>query len=294
MTAPRQVLPGTTYLVTRRCSQRQLLLRPSKLASQVFLYLLAVAAERYGIEVHAFCVMSNHYHLVVTDPHARLPLFHLFLDGLAGRSLNVLLGRREDFWGPDSYSAVQLASPQAIVDKAAYTLANPVAAGLVRSARRWPGPWSSPDEVGSSGRQIPRPSHFFDPKGSMPKSVTLTLTTPPGFPSAEVFREQLAAALAEREAEAVKKVGAFLGVARVLAQKTTARARSVEPLGQLNPRVAARDKWKRIEALGRLVSFLADYHTALREWRAGRRDAVFPAGTYLMRIACGVACAGAG
>jgi putative transposase len=294
MTAPRQVLPGTTYLVTRRCTQRQFLLRPSKLASQVFLYLLAVAAERYGIEVHAYCVMSNHYHLVVTDPHARLPLFHLFLDGLAGRALNALLGRREDFWGPDSYSAVELPNPQAVVDKAAYTLANPVAAGLVRSARRWPGLWSSPDEVGSSGRQVERPTHFFDQKGTMPESATLTLTTPPGFPTAAAFRKLLSAALADQEAAAVKKVGTFLGAAKVLAQKTTARARQPEPLGQLNPRVAARDKWKRIEALGRLVTFLADYRTALRDWRAGRRSAVFPPGTYLMRVACGVACAPAG
>ena len=294
MTAPRQVLPGTTYLVTRRCTQRQFLLRPCKLASQVFLYLLAVAAERYGIKVHAYCVMSNHYHLVVTDPDARLPEFQQYLGGLLARAINALLGHREGFWGPDSFSAVQLASPEAIIDKTAYTLANPVAAGLVRSARRWPGLWSAPDEVGAGERPVPRPNHFFDPKGSMPKSAPLRLTTPPGFPTAEAFKEQLGAALAQKEAEALRKVGTFLGVARVLAQKTTARARHAEPLGQLNPRVAARDKWKRIEALGRLVSFLSDYRQALRDWRDGNRSAVFPAGTYLMRVACGVACAGAG
>ena len=38
MTAPRQVLPGTTYLVTRRCAQRQFLLRPSKLVNEIFSY----------------------------------------------------------------------------------------------------------------------------------------------------------------------------------------------------------------------------------------------------------------
>ncbi len=294
MTAPRQVLPGTTYLVTRRCTQRQFLLRPSKAVRQVFLYLLAVAADRYGIKVHAFCVMSNHYHLVLTDPDARLPEFQQYLDGLLARAINAQLGHREGFWGPDSFSAVELASRQAVVDKTAYTLANPVAAGLVRSARRWPGLWSAPEEIGAGARPVPRPNHFFNPKGSMPESVPLKLTTPPGFPTAETFREQIWAALAEKEAEAVRKVGTFLGVARVLAQKTTARARRVEPLGQLNPRVATRDKWKRIEALGRLVSFLSAYRQALSEWREGKRDAVFPAGTYLMRVACGVACAGAG
>lgn len=57
MTAPRQVLPGTTYLVTRRCAQRQFFLRPSKTTNDSFLYLLAVAAQRFEIQVHAFCVL---------------------------------------------------------------------------------------------------------------------------------------------------------------------------------------------------------------------------------------------
>jgi REP element-mobilizing transposase RayT len=294
MTAPRQVLPGTTYLVSHRCSERRFFLRPSKLASDVFRYLLAVAAQRYGIRLHAFCVMSNHYHLVLTDPHARLPAFQQFLDSLAGRSINALLGREESFWGPDSYSAVELAGPEAILDKTAYALANPVAAGLVRRSRRWPGLWSSPDSIGAQGCIVRRPNHFFDADGSMPASVTLTLTTPSGFASPAHFREQLTSALSDAEAEAASKVGYFLGVARVLKQRWTSRATSPEPLGQLKPRVAGRNKWKRIERLARLASFLVDYRAALQDWRAGRRDAPFPAGTYLMRLACGVSCAPAG
>ncbi len=59
MTAPRQILAGTTWLVTRRCSERRFFLRPSRRTSTVFLFILAVAARRHGIEIHAFCVMSN-------------------------------------------------------------------------------------------------------------------------------------------------------------------------------------------------------------------------------------------
>jgi putative transposase len=62
MTAPRQILPGAIYLVTRRCAQRQFFLRPSKTTNEVFLYLLAVAARRFGVVVHAYCVLSNHFH----------------------------------------------------------------------------------------------------------------------------------------------------------------------------------------------------------------------------------------
>jgi len=295
MTAPRQILSGSTYLVTRRCTGRQFLLRPSKAASRIFLYLLAVAVERYGIQLHAYCVMSNHYHLVVTDPDARLPACLQFLDALVARAVNALLGRIDDhFWGRDTFSAVELAGPEAIVDKAAYTLANPVAAGLVRSAHCWPGLWSSPDSIGGEARLVERPRHFFDPKGTMPKSAPLKVTTPPGFATAEEVRQQLSAALAAQETAAVKKVGTFLGASRVLAQKPTARASSIEPLGRLNPRVAARDEEGRVAALQRLLTFLSEYRTALREWRDGKRATVFPAGTYLMRLSCGVACAGAG
>ena len=75
MSKPRRVLPGSTYLITRRCLGRQFLLRPSRDVNQVFLFCLAHSARMCGIEVHAFCVLSNHYHLVVTDPLARLPEF---------------------------------------------------------------------------------------------------------------------------------------------------------------------------------------------------------------------------
>src|SRR5512133_4379944 len=135
MTAPRQVLPGTTYLVTRRSFQLQFLLTPSPITNGVFLYVLCVAARRFGVQVHAFCVLSNHFHLVVTDPEARLPAFEQYLDSLVARAVNASLARWESFWAPSSYSAVSLQSPDDIVSKAAYVLANPVAAGLVRTGR---------------------------------------------------------------------------------------------------------------------------------------------------------------
>src|SRR5574340_1339961 len=101
MTAPRQVLPGTIYLVTRRCSERRFFLKPSKLTNAIFLYVLAVAAERYRIAVHAFCVLSNHYHLLVTDPDARLPAFVQYLDALVARSPGEqrFVERRDDVRG---------------------------------------------------------------------------------------------------------------------------------------------------------------------------------------------------
>lgn len=295
MTAPRQVLPGTTYLVTRRCAQRQFLLRPSAVTNGIFLYVLAVAARRFGIQVHACCVLSNHFHLVLTDPDARLPAFEQYLDGLVARAVNASLGRWESFWAPSSYSAVALVSPDDIVAKTAYVLANPVAAGLVRRGRDWPGVWTASEQIGAGTMTARRPSTFFRPNGYMPETAALELTVPPGFASPDEFRSGLSAALAHLEDNARRELASegrgFLGAAKVLAHKPWARPAPGEPRRQLKPRVAARDKWKRIEALCRLADFLRAYREAWAAMRAGARDALFPAGTYLLRIAHGVPCA---
>jgi REP element-mobilizing transposase RayT len=295
MTAPRQVLAGTTYLVTRRCFQRQLLLRPCPQTNQIFLYLLAVAARRSGVRVHAFCVLSNHFHLVVTDPDARLPAFEQYLDSLVARAVNASLGRWESFWAPSSYSAVALLAPDDIIDKTAYTLANPVAAGLVRRGQDWPGLWSDPEQVGSS-LTVPRPDAFFRKDGPMPESVDLELTAPPGFGSPADFRDRVAAALhlhEERAAVALASQGReLLGPDQVLRQTPTDRPATDEPRGQLSPRIACRDKWKRIEALSRLKDFLASYRAAWTAMTKGARDVLFPNGTYWVRVMLGARCAG--
>jgi putative transposase len=295
VTAPRRVVPGTTYLVSRRCTQREFLLKPSVLTNLIIKFVLAVAAARYGVLIHGLCVMSNHWHLVLTDPRGNLPDFSHLLDGVVAKALNALYGRWESFWAPSSYSAVALVSPEDIVDKVAYTLANPASAGLVEHGSQWPGVWSDPRLIGEPGEVLARPGHYFADDGSMPGSEVLVFSVPRGFQSAEAFRSLVIArmrelertAAAEREASGVP----VLGARRVMKQKHTDRPAPGEPRRALNPRIAARDKWKRIEALNRLVSFLESHRDALLRFCRGERDVVFPRGTYLMRVRFGVACA---
>jgi putative transposase len=295
MTAPRQILPGTTYLITRRCAQREFLLRPCAVTNGVFLYVLGVAARRFGVRVHAYCVLSNHFHLVVTDPQARLPAFEQYLAALVARAVNASLGRWESVWAPSSYSAVALASPDDIVAKCAYVLANPVAAGLVRHGRDWPGVWSAPEQLCGAPIVVARPTTFFRPSGYMPESAELELAAPPGFASPEEFRLRVVESLTAVEESARREFESsgrgFLGARKVLTQNPRGRPASAEARRELNPRVAARDKWRRIEALSRVLDFLEAYRAALSAFRAGLRDAVFPAGTYLLRVAHGVRCA---
>jgi putative transposase len=290
MTAPRQVLPGTTYLVTRRCTQRQYLLRPSKTTTERVGYLIAVAAERFHIEVHACCVMSNHLHLVVTDPEARLPAFNQFLDSLVARSMNASLGQWEYFWAPPSYSAVALQGPSAIVDKVAYVLANPVAAGLVRRGRMWPGLWSAPAQMGAEPIEFSRPTSFFRRKGAtaLPERASLRLVLPPGFDSPAAFRRAVSDALLLREEAAAVDLQAhhrgFLGVRAVLAQRPFGKPPRPEPRRGLNPRIASKQPTQRVQALAHLVDFLRAYRRAFSAWRNHATNVLFPAGTYLMRV----------
>lgn len=298
MTAPRQVLRNGLYLITRRCFGRMFLMRPSERANEIILYVLAVAARRHGILLHAYCVLSNHLHLVVSDPNGTLPAFEQYMGSLIARAMNSLLGRWESFWAPGSYSAVSLSTREDVLEKMAYVLANPVAAGLVRRGREWPGLWSAPERMGAGKVRVKRPCHFFRPEGPMPETVEMELVRPPGFESTKELRKELDAAIETLEDQAARRLGqegrSFLGARRAMAQKPFARPAPVEPRRELNPRVACRDKWKRIEALLRLKRFISDYREAWSRYARGVRDTEFPAGTYWMRLMHGARCAAAG
>ena len=72
MTQPRQILPGTTYFVTRRCAEQRFFLKPSPLTIQIFSFCVGMAAKLHNIEIHAACTMSNHWHAVLTDTDGNL------------------------------------------------------------------------------------------------------------------------------------------------------------------------------------------------------------------------------
>jgi len=122
---------------------------------------LALAAERTGIQLHAVCFMSNHWHGVLTDPEARLPEFLEVFHKLVAKSQNASLGRWENLWASDKTSVVQLVADNDVLEKMAYTLANPTVAGLVKAPNDWPGVISK--HFGEE-REIEMPDHFFDPQ----------------------------------------------------------------------------------------------------------------------------------
>ena len=57
MTQPRRILPGTTYLITRRTLRRHFLFRPDPDIRRLFLYALCVNAKRFHI--HFSCTIQT-------------------------------------------------------------------------------------------------------------------------------------------------------------------------------------------------------------------------------------------
>ena len=136
---PRQALPHQFYLITRRCAQRQFLLRSDKATNNAFLYCLIDAAVRCEIDVLLPCAMSNHYRAVIYDRAGRYPEFIEHFHKLLARSQNALRGRWENVWSCEQTCVVRLVDRQAVIDKLVYTATNPVADHRVDRVARWPG-----------------------------------------------------------------------------------------------------------------------------------------------------------
>jgi putative transposase len=294
VTTPREIRPGSSYLITRRCTQRQFLLKPSRRTNQLVRYCLAVAANKTGVLLHAVCVMSNHWHGVVTDPFARLPQFLEHFHRLLAKAQNASLGRWENLWSSDKPSVVLLVSDEDVLAKMAYTIANPTAAGLVRSPREWPGVITT--RIGER-TTVDMPDVFFDPGGSLPESIQLEMKRPPIYTHLDTptLARHLASAIERcvREArEGLARQGRkFLGAKAVLQQAFDAMPQSTEPRRNPNPRIAAAHTPERVQAIRNLVAFLRAYRVAWHAWRNGKREQTCPAGTYALRVYARVACA---
>jgi putative transposase len=293
MSQPRQIVPGTTYLLTRRVLRRHFLFRPDAAVTQLLLYTLAVSARRYGLEVHALCAMSTHLHLVVTDVNGVLPRFLQFFHRIVALGTKVLRTWEGPVWDHEATSVVRLLSREAMVEKIAYVLANPVAAGLVRHAREWPGAKVDVAELGRGVLRAKRPEGYLDPENpAWPEEATLPITLPPaiGNDGAESFCRDVAAELQRQEAlarEEVERQGIrFLGADRARTVSPDDRATSFEAIGDRNPTFAVgREQgtaWR--DAATTVRAFRASYRAALERWCAGVRSALFPPGTWWMRV----------
>jgi REP element-mobilizing transposase RayT len=283
------VLPGKTYLITRRCTQRQFLLRPDDKTNQAYLYCLAEAADRFGIGIVSTVAMSNHHHTVLHDPDGAYPAFLAHFHKMVAKVLNAHRGRWENLWSSEQTSVVELARPEDAFGKMVYTLCNPLDAHLVERAHHWPGVSSLGAQLNGKPLVVRRPHWFFDPQGRMPETVELQFVRPPGFEhlSHEDWAEKIRAAVRAEEQRARQereRAGIpLLGRRAVLEQSWRGNPVTEEPRREMSPRVACRSKWARIAALRRNQHFERRYREAFEARRHGDTTVLFPAGTYQLR-----------
>jgi hypothetical protein len=276
-------------MITRRVLRRTHLLRPDREFNQLCLYLLAIYSQRYDIEVHAVVFMASHEHLVVTDRDGRIPDFLRDYHRELALGTKALRRWEGSLWDSEPTSRVQLCTPQAVIEKLAYIMANPVDAGLVQRAQDWPGVTTLPHELGAKTWTVQRPDFYFDPDNPQwPKTATLRLTMPRTPWAQQAVQHRVAQELARLQSAARTRVRAkgwrVLGRSGVLRCSPYARASSWEPLRGLNPHLAVGRAQGPVlcQAVKVLQTFRRAYRRALEKWRQGCRNVVFPAATWQM------------
>jgi len=142
--------------------------------------------------------------------------------------------------------------------------------------------------VGRRGRpreRAPRPPQAE--RSSLPETVTFTVHPPPGYEHMALdevrahFRDLLDRHVAQvHEERRAAGLHGFMGVERILAQDPRESAGDTFPAFARNPRIACKDTEHRQGLLAELRAWRVRYREVLERWCAGRRRAVFPAGTY--------------
>jgi len=290
VTLPRPVYPGSACMLTRRCTQRQFLLRPDRETNNAFIYCLAVAAQRYGVTVMNFVQMSNHLHDAIYDPFGNAPAFYEHFHKLLARCVNALRGRWENFFATEPTSVVRFETQEAIIEKLVYVATNPVNDDLVECVEDWPGASGYRALVDATPLRATRPKHFFAEDGEMPEEVTLELTIPPELGDRASIIAAVQARVAQIEAEQARKRAVtgkrVLGRYAVLRQSWRDSPTSREPRRGLRPTIAG-NLWARLEAIQRKREFATAYRLARRALLE-RKPIPFPFGTYRLRYLVGV------
>ncbi len=137
--ARRLTFPGAFYHVMTRGNCDQELYR-KRLDFFAFTDCLGEASKRYGLGVHNFCLMTNHYHLVVETPHGNLSEAMHWLNSSYARAFN----RKHDQRGhlfQSRYKALIVDADAYLTWLSRYIHLNPVRAGMVPEPLEYP--WSS-------------------------------------------------------------------------------------------------------------------------------------------------------
>lgn len=130
---------GACYHITSRGNAKQAIFRDDA-DRETLLHILAAAVKQFGWELHAYCLMGNHYHLLVTTPAPNLSRGMKHVNGVYTQRFN----RRHERVGhlfQGRFGAILVERETYLLELVRYISLNPVRAGIISAPEEWR--WSS-------------------------------------------------------------------------------------------------------------------------------------------------------
>lgn len=118
------------FHITSRGRRRRAIFRDDE-DRQLLLRLCASAVEKYGIAIHAYCLMENHYHLITEAQFPVLSRAMQLINGGYSRAFR----KENPNWGPlfeGPYNKVEIKGEEQFLETARYIVLNPVRAKLIK------------------------------------------------------------------------------------------------------------------------------------------------------------------
>jgi len=135
----RITFPGAFYHVTSRGNERKAVFKSIR-DRKKFLEYLESATQRYDALIHAYCMMANHYHLLLETPSGNLSQIMRHINGAYTSYFNVKRGRSGHLF-QGRYKAILVDIDQYAKELSRYIHLNPVRAKIVETPEEYD--WSS-------------------------------------------------------------------------------------------------------------------------------------------------------
>lgn len=131
--------PNALYHITSRGNAREAIYLDDQDREQ-WLEIFGEVAQRFNWVCYAYCLMGNHYHVLVETPEANLAMGMRHLNGVYTQRFNKRHKRVGHVY-QGRYKAILVDKDNYLMELARYIVLNPVRAEMVRDAEKWP--WSS-------------------------------------------------------------------------------------------------------------------------------------------------------
>jgi len=157
MTRPLRIeYAGAVYHITSRGNEKKAIFKDDQ-DNINFLNTLQHVNKRYHWICHAYCLMDNHYHLLIETPDGNLSLGMRQLNGVYTQLFNKRHQRAGHLF-QGRYKSILIQKDSYLLAVCRYVVLNPVRAGMVARPEAWR--WSS--YRATAGHETPAPCLFVD------------------------------------------------------------------------------------------------------------------------------------